>query len=394
MLSPCEDRPAVNLQTYAAHLLPRIIGYGLCRLGLLPAIGPINLTFSVTNMCQSRCRTCSVWRLYKDDRAGLSEELSIGDIEAIFAGIGHVYFFNISGGEPFLRPDLPQIVAAACKYLTPRVIHAPTNALTPEIIESRVEEILDVIKAAGRMTYLTIKPSFDGVGPVHDAIRGVEGNFDKLLDTLTRLKKLQAEHPNLEIGLGTIISRFNLDYVRETARFAGELGVDSYISEVAEERSELFNIGEPITPTADEYEAAIKTFNSELPAVGRPDDSVSAMALAFRQIYYRLTVQILREGRQVLPCYAGLANVHLSPYGDVWPCCVLGYEKSMGNLKDHAYDFYRIWRSEEAGKIRRFIAEGRCYCPLANQAYSNILCSPTAMLDLLRQRRLAKTTRR
>lgn len=380
------------LRTYVSDLLPRIIGYKLCRLGLPPATGPINLTFSVTNMCQSRCRTCNIWRLYKEDRTALSDELSIREIRAIFANIGHVYFFNISGGEPFLRRDLPQIVAAACNYLTPSVIHTSTNALAPHAIESRVEAILDVIEATGRPVHFTIKPSFDAVGRLHDAVRGVDGNFDKLLDTLSRLKKLQAKFANLEVGLGTIISAFNIEAVSETARFAQRLGVDSYISEIAEERSELFNVGESITPKPDEYQAAINTFSSELPDTRRPNASVSTMTLAFRRIYYQLAVRILKEGRQVIPCYAGLANVHLSPYGDVWPCCVLGYEKSMGNLRDHGYNFYEIWRSERASKIRQFIAEGRCHCPLANQAYSNILCSSGMMFQILRDHWLAKTT--
>ncbi len=352
-----------------------------------PAPAPINLTFSVTNMCQSRCKTCNIWRLYKEDRGLLAEELTIGEIEDIFAGIGHVYFFNISGGEPFLRPDLPRIVEAACRYLTPRVIHTPTNALSPSVIESQVAEILQIIESVGQHTHFTIKPSFDGVGPTHDKIRGVSGNFDKVLDTVSRLKKLKERHPNLEVGLGTIISKFNLDTIGETARYAAGMGVDSYISEIAEQRTELFNTREPITPTAEEYEKAIDAFSSASFGVSASQSAVSSMTLAFRQVYYRAAIRTLKEQRQVLPCYGGLSNVHINPYGDVWPCCVLGYDKSMGNLRDHDYDFYSIWRSGQADEVRRHIAQGNCHCPLANQAYSNILCSPSALLQVLRYRR-------
>lgn len=367
-------------------LLPRIFACNLARRGIVKAPGPINLTFSVTNMCQSRCRTCNLWRVYKDDPRRFDDELSLDEIGRIFAGIGPVYFFNISGGEPFLRRDLPQIVAAACERLKPAVIHTPTNALMPGIIEERVREILEIIKASGREIPFTIKPSFDGVGEVHDEIRGVPGNFEKVIDTVSRLKNLQASYPNLEIGLGTIISKFNLDHIRETAAYARQLGVDSYISEIAEERTELFNIGDPITPDADEYEKAIETFNAELKCGDFRGRSVSSTTLAFRRVYYSYAVRIVRERRQVLPCYAGIANVHISPYGDVWPCCVLGYERSMGNLRDYGYDFYKIWRSEYSYKVRRFIAEGKCHCPLANQAYSNILCSPRAMMRVMRER--------
>jgi len=368
------------------RLLPSILSYKPARKGLIKAPRPINLTFSVTNMCQSRCRTCGIWRLYKDNPGRIRDELTLNEIEKVFASMGRVYFFNISGGEPFLRRDLPQIVAAACKYLKPTVIHTPTNALAPELIEERVVEMLDFIRSTGRVIPFTIKPSLDGVGEVHDDIRGVKGNFEKVLDTVSRLKRLQEEYPNLEVGLGTIISKFNLGRIAETARFVRRLGVDSYISEIAEERTELFNIGDPITPTAGEYEKAIDEFNSELIAGRIEGKKVSATTLAFRQVYYRYAIRILKEKRQVLPCYAGIANVHISPYGDIWPCCVLGYEKSMGNLRDSGYDFMRIWRSPEANGVRAFIAEGRCCCPLANQAYSNILCDPRAVLRVLRER--------
>ena len=367
-------------------LIPRVLMYKLARLGLIKSPRPINLTFSVTNMCQSRCKTCSIWRLYRDEPARYRDELSLDEIEQIFQSMGETYFFNISGGEPFLRKDLPEIVSLACKHLKPAVIHTPTNALAPDLVERGVVGILDAIRQSGHIACFTIKPSFDGVGDTHDDIRGVRGNFDKALDTLSRLKKLQEQHSNLEVGLGTIISKFNLDYIGETVRLAGELGVDSYISEIAEERTELFNMGQPITPTAEEYERAIETFNAELDRGPSPTAKVSATTLAFRQVYYSYAVRIMREKRQVLPCYGGISNVHISPYGDVWPCCVLGYAKSMGNLRDYGYDFMRIWRSSEAGHIRRFIAGGGCYCPLANQAYSNILCSAKGMLQFLRVR--------
>ena len=372
-------------------------------MGLARVAPPINLTFSVTNMCQSRCKTCSIWKVYQDEPDRFRQELSLEEVERSFATIGEIYFFNISGGEPFLRRDLPQIVAAACKYLKPAVIHTPTNALTPRVIEERTAEILEIIRSSGRTIPFTIKPSFDGVGEVHDEIRGVKGNFDKVLDTLSRLKKLQERHPNLEIGVGTIISKFNLGHIRETARFTRDLGIDSYISEIAEQRTELFNVRDPITPTPEEYEKAICEFNSELAnetvgnarrgVPGSSSKHVSGMTSASRQVYYKYAIRIMKEKRQVLPCYGGIANAHISPYGDVWPCCVLGYDKSMGNLRDFNYDFSRIWHSREAAEVRRFIAGSRCWCPLANQAYSNILCNPRAVLEVLRERRAMKGIR-
>ena len=79
----------------------------------------------------------------------------------------------------------------------------------------------------------------------------------------------------------------------------------------------------------------------------------------------------LREHRQVIPCMAGVASAQIAPNGDVWTCCVRA--QSMGNLRDHDYDFGSVWRTGRAGELRRSIKAGECYCPLANAAYTNML---------------------
>ena len=377
------ERQSMGSKTFLYELLPKTLNYRLARRGWIQPAQPINLTLSVTNACQSKCKTCGIWTVYKKNEDGqpsrLREEMTVEEFERLFLSMGHVYFVNISGGEPYLRPDLPQIVALADRLLTPGVIHIPTNAISPSRVESMTAEMLETLSRGGRKTALTIKPSFDGVGEMHDFIRGVPGNFEKLEDTLDRLRKLRRSYQNLEVGLGTVISVYNLDQVEQIANFALSQRLDSYISEIAENRSEMFNTGQPITPSADAYEKAVRVFTEvSLKRVGSPRE-VGRMVQAFRLVYYQVALRTLRERRQTLRCYGGISNAHISPYGDVWPCCILGYEKSFGRLRDYDYDFPRIWRSDRAAQVRRFIAEGKCWCPLANQAYSNILCSPAAL---------------
>lgn len=355
-------------------ILPRTMNYKLARLGMVSPGRPINITLSVTNMCQSRCKTCNIWDMYRGEcGTNLKDEMTLGDFERLFKSLGHVYFVNMSGGEPFLRKDFPQIVELANELLTPGVIHTPTNAILTDRIVAMTEDILKRLKASKRQVMFTVKPSFDGVGDSHDEIRGVPGNFDKLLETINRLKKLKERYSNLEVGAGTVISSYNVHNIREVARFVHLLGLDSYISEIAEQRSEMFNEEDSITPTADDYEQAIRAFSDESRRHLREAGKLGKQISASRLVYYNLVVRILHERKQVLPCYGGISNVHISPYGDVWPCCVLGYDKSMGRLSDYDYDFWRIWRSPRADEIRQYIKKGNCWCPLANQAYSNML---------------------
>jgi MoaA/NifB/PqqE/SkfB family radical SAM enzyme len=368
---------------YIREILPKIIRYRLHMLGLVSPGTPLNLTFSVTNACQSRCRTCAIWKLYRDNPTKQDEELDIDEIEKVFRSLGHIYIFNISGGEPFLRPDLPQIVRLACEHLTPAIIHIPTNALAVDLVEQRTLEILRIIHDIDPAIQLTIKPSLDHIGERHDDIRGVKGNFDKVIDLFHRLKALQTGFKNLHVELGTIISNWNVNDIEEISGFVAGLGPDSYRNEIAEQRSELFNREDPVTPGPEEYRRAIDVFLRQTGSVKTDRPFFQRLNNAFRLVYYDLAVRIMKEKRQVIPCYAGISNIHISPYGDIWPCCTLGYEMSMGNIRRYDYDFKNLWTSPRADQAREYIRQGNCYCPMANQAYSNILMHLPSMLKVM-----------
>jgi MoaA/NifB/PqqE/SkfB family radical SAM enzyme len=98
---------------------------------------------------------------------------------------------------------------------------------------------------------------------------------------------------------------------------------------------------------------------------------IAGVTQAFRKQYYEIVKRTLREHRQVIPCMAGVASAQIAPNGDVWTCCVRA--QSMGNLREHNYDFGSVWRTGKAGELRRSIKAGECYCPLANAAYTNML---------------------
>ena len=370
---------------YAKEMLPRMIRYRLAHWGLVTPGVPINLTFSVTNVCQSRCKTCNIWELYKKHPERRKAELKLEEIQRIFSSLGHVYVFNVSGGEPFLRDDFVEIVAMACRHLTPGVIHIPTNALAVDLVEQKTIKILKYLKKHGPGVTLTVKPSLDHIGDRHDQIRGIPGNFDKVMRLFKRLKTLQQDYDKFHVELGTVISRWNVDDVAEIAAYISRMGADSYRNEIAEQRSEMFNTQNDITPSVEKYEAAIQEFISEIRNNMRNRVLFQRITHAFRIIYYDLAIQILKTRQQALPCYAGISNAHMTPYGDVWACCTLGYDKSMGNLRDFDYDFKALWNSDTAKALRADIKAGKCHCPLANQTYSNMLMHGPSLLRVLRE---------
>ncbi len=372
----------MNILSYAVELFPKVIKYKLSFLGIIKSPLPDNFTFSVTNMCQSRCKTCNIWQLYEKKPKLKEKELKLWEIEKIFKSMGHIYFFNVSGGEPFLRNDLPEIVELACKYLTPRIISIPTNAIESDLIIRQTKKILEKIKKYN--VVLSIKLSFDGVENNHDKIRGIKGNFKNFIKTYNGLKEIQEDYPNFDIGIATVISKFNLEKIKDISEYVKKLNPNIYINEIAEERSELFTKGKSITPSWEQYKKAIDFFSKEAMKEMKKSKSLVKVTQAFRLVYYELVVKTMKEKKQVIPCYAGIASVHINTYGDVWPCCILGYEKSMGNLKDFNYNFKKIWHSKQANEVRKYIKQKNCYCPLASVSYTNILCSFSYMIKVIK----------
>jgi sulfatase maturation enzyme AslB (radical SAM superfamily) len=190
------------------------------------------------------------------------------------------------------------------------------------------------------------------------------------MQTYASLKELKHRYDNLTLGIHTVLSNFNIeDFPAFCEYVQSELKPDSYITEIAEERVELDTVGLGITPTAERYSVAIDALLESLR--DQHLTGVAGVTQAFRRQYYEIVKRTLREHRQVIPCLAGVASAQIAPNGDVWTCCVRA--QSMGNLRDHGYDFGAVWRTARAGQLRRSIKAGECYCPLANAAYTNMV---------------------
>ncbi|HVO85329.1 MAG TPA: radical SAM protein [Syntrophobacteria bacterium] len=347
-------------------LILLIPGYWLFQYFGWPRLLPKSLTISVTSRCNSRCKTC---RIYESR----SEPLTVAEYEKVFRSLGSILtWVTMSGGEPFLREDLPDICGALYRHCRPAVITIPTNGLLNDRIPSAVQAIAASCPAAR----IIVNLSLDGIGAEHDEIRGVPGCYEKALSTYQALKGVQRDGAaNLSIGIHTVISKFN---VSEIPRISGDLislQPDSYITEIAEQRVELKTLDLDITPGAAEYRRAI---NGVIAEVRRHRfKGLGRVVQSFRAEYYDHVADLLLGKPSRWPCHAGFASAQIMPDGEVWACCIKG--NSLGNLRREAYDFKRIWLSDQAEQVRRAIKEDGCRCPLANAAYTNILLHPPTM---------------
>jgi radical SAM protein with 4Fe4S-binding SPASM domain len=349
----------------------QLSAYPAFRATGIPRLRPINLTVSVTYACSSRCRTCDVWR----KRA---EDLRLEEYERVFRSLGRsVAWVTVSGGDQFLRKDLPQIVGLIRAQLEPSVINLPMNGL----LTRRIEELLPEIARQSAGSQLVLNLSVDDLGESHDAIRGHRQSFANVMRAFRFARELQRSYRHVVVGIHTVISKLNVERIAEISRELLALDPDSYICEVAENRVELGTMEKDITPSAEQFAPVARLLQERIRQ--RPAANPTArLVQALRLQYYNLVGAILREQRQVIPCYAGWASAHIAPDGDVWGCCVRA--EPMGNLRQEGFDFDRVWMSERAERFRRSVRARECVCPLASACYTNLMLSPATMPALVR----------
>ena len=355
-------------------LAPKLPAYWSFRRFGWPRMYPFSVVISISYRCNSKCRTCDVWRKPNDD-------MSIEEWDRVFANLGGgVEYLTYTGGEPFLRKDLDEMVISGYRHCRPSYITIPTNGLLSDRILATTDRICRECEDAD----IGINLSLDGVGEEHDDIRGVPGNWDRAMETWKGLKALKETHDNLIVTVHTVISRFNQHRFREIYEGLQFLEPDSYITEVAEERVELDTVGWGITPQPEAY-APIADFLSEQ-ARRAPAQGFARFTQGFRAQYYQLAKRTLFERTQVIDCYAGWASAQIAPNGDVWSCCIRA--EPVGNLRETNYDLAPIWFSPEMQALRKSIYEKECACPMANATYTNMLLHPPTVakvaIDLIK----------
>ncbi len=282
---------------------------------------PTDMCIIVTYRCPMRCQMCNIWQ----NPTIKEKELTPKELEVL----PNVKFINITGGEPFVREDLEEIVEVAFRK-SPRVVIS-----TSGWYEDRI------IKLAKRFPNIGIRISIEGLSRKNDELRGREGGFDKGLRILLRLREMGVK----DVGFGITVSNHNSEDMLSLYRLAKQLGLE--FATAAFHNSYYFHKGDNKITNKDEvcgnFEKLI-----ELQLKEKHPKSW------FRAYFNMGLINYIEGGRRMLPCEAGSANFFVEPYGDVYPCNGLEekyWKESMGNIRTTP-DFKQIWESEQAERVR------------------------------------------
>jgi radical SAM protein with 4Fe4S-binding SPASM domain len=331
----------MNLPDYLSYL-GKILGHKGFRAFGFPRMMPTSCAYSVTNMCNSKCRTCNIWRKYKKSPGLAKQELTTEEWLKTWKSIGKTTFCVWTGGEPFLRNDAYELLKGVYEYNRPKILTICTNASMPKRIEEALGKFLP--ETSGD-TDITVNISIDGIGRKHDEIRRLPGNWKRMLETVKAIRRLQKKHGYPNLCFHTVVSKWNVNEISHIYDYVvNKLKPDVYIMEPAELRYEMDTIGTDIMPSKEELSRVFRVYSSK--------KNVTRLTNIIRKIY--IDKYIKGEG---LPCYAAFNHVQVTANGNVWPCCILADTKALGSLREVDFDFRKIWFSKRADEIRKKVKE-------------------------------------
>ncbi len=271
--------------------------------------------------CNLRCAFCDHWR----SRDDLPREAVDAVIEqAADVGLG---LLVLTGGEPFLRRDLFEIVARARE--AGLGVNVTTNGT---LIERRIRQL----QAAPPHS---ISVSIDGEDETHDRLRGRPGTARRAWAGLARLRA----ETDCEVRVYFVVTRLNVRelpavYDRATALGAG---FDFWpVNGVPE-------LGLRTAADREAYDAAVRHVLRRDPA------------LATQETYHRAGGAYLSGRRAPVRCLGLAEQFGVDQDGNLVPCCVWGDEAwSVGSVLEEP--LADLLRSERARSLRRRIVEEGC----------------------------------
>lgn len=314
---------------------------------------PFQVNFFVTARCNARCRFCFYLEAIENANANVSKELTLAEIRTVFDRAGRLPYVSLSGGEPFLRRDLADIIDHIARVSDPLMISVPTNGAYTD----RIVETFDDVSARHAHVQFEAQLSIDAPEADHDALRQVPGLYKRALDTNRRLAEVRRRRTNLGLKVVITYSAFNQHVVEPL--------IDTVEATFAFDRLILAKVHGNCDSAArdgldwDTFRRLLERTRVINAARATTRGFVGNLSVRVKNRKEEMRDRIDRDRSLGRFCNAGRKIVVISETGDVHPCEVLGFK--MGNLRDYDLDLPTLMEAN----YDRFVAahpRAACHC--------------------------------
>jgi MoaA/NifB/PqqE/SkfB family radical SAM enzyme len=321
---------------------------------------PPFLILFINSICNQKCEHCFYWR-----NLNRRDDLSKEELFALSRSLGRIENLNLSGGEPFLRPEFGEICRQFIRHNKVRQIYVPTNGY---FTDRTVKQITETLKEKS-LDLFVAEISLDGLGEFHNKFRGSPGAFDKAMQTYEALAQLQQTDPRLRIHSISTATDVNLDEIRRLTTYLFDRCPRMDHHNLAMIRGDRKNPSLQ-GPCLDEYQRLYEY----LRRLWAPREAGRYGSIVEPMLQWAKTRTAATQ-TQVVPCRAGVLNAVVYSNGDVSVC---EHHTPLGNLRQKS--FREIWNSPEAQALRKSIAAKACYCTNEVFLWSSITYQPQQLV--------------
>jgi len=330
--------------TYSAlKLTTRLLINGL-RFQYLKGLGlpgrPQAVSLEITHNCIAKCVMCNIWKIPREVK-----DLSMDHWIHLLSSdiLSDLRELDITGGEPFLRDDLPRLFSGICRLKQKNLkslqsIAVTTNGFLTDRVLDCLQEVLP--KLRDRDIDLVMVCAMDAIGKIHEKIRNYKNAWSKANETIEGMVKLREDFSNLIIGLKTTILPINVGELDRISQYADSKGLFTIISPriITEARYLNPDRADDLVYSEENIERMISFYESDM----------------FQWSYHadRL-VQYFRTGVMRKPCSCGFNYFFVRSTGRLFLCPLL--DISLGNIKETPLEDLLI--SEKACNFRRKVGK-------------------------------------
>ena len=319
---------------------------------------PSYFIYFPTSRCNLSCSHC----FYHDSLNKRFNELTLEEINTFTKTMDPLLTLVLTGGEPYLRHDLDQIVKIFYENTKVPIVNIPSNGWYLEKMDKQIRNMMVWCPEL----VLNQMISIDGLEEDHDKIRmGThKGSFKKALETIEHLKKLQKEfEQRLNIGIITTFTSENQKKIKNIVEGIYKLAKPDNITITLVRGDPREKVNENLDMKL--YKEAVDYRNSlfySKKMSGHKKFPGNKLATAGRVILNDMVEKIYETNNYQSPCFSANLSGVMYPEGQVYPCEILDETHKIGNIRDFNLNFRNLWLSKKAKEEVNFIRKTKCFC--------------------------------
>jgi MoaA/NifB/PqqE/SkfB family radical SAM enzyme len=259
---------------------------------------------AITYKCNLKCKMCNIWQDPNPSDISLDYLDNLKDLK----------YINLSGGEPFLKENFVDLIKKLKENNPQSNIIISTNGYARDLIMRSVKKIITIDPNIG------IRVSLDGIGDLHNKIRGLDNAYEMAIKTIEGLQKIGIEN----LGVAFTLMPENKNEIKKVYKLSKELDIQFSISSV--QNSDIYFNKDNNNLSFDSQ------IDKDLNYIIKKELKSWNFKRWLRAYFIFGLKYYIETKKRLIPSDTGEFSVFIDVEGEIYPSNLVS--KKLGNIKD------------------------------------------------------------